>query len=99
MRMGIPPPVSGRQDVQDLQDALAEICDQEHSYHYAPPGYHVDEGALDLATFQRLSERFTLIVVQMTGTFDGFTERILEDKIKKLKEKKKNWIALRRTAA
>lgn len=25
--------------VEDLQGALAEVCQQEHAYHYNPPGY------------------------------------------------------------
>lgn len=62
--------------IADLQAALAEICEREHAYHYSPPGYHVDEDAIDLQAFERLSERFTLMVVQMTGTFDGFTTEI-----------------------
>ena len=34
--------------IEDLQEALSEICNQEHAYHYTPPGFHVDETAVDL---------------------------------------------------
>ena len=37
--------------VEHLQSALQEICDQEHAYHYSPPGYHVDETAMELEAF------------------------------------------------
>jgi hypothetical protein len=48
----------------ELQEALAEVCAQEHSYHYTPPGYEgVDETALSLKSFNRLSEKFELSIV------------------------------------
>lgn len=28
--------------IEDLQEALREVCDNEYSYHYSPPGYYVD---------------------------------------------------------
>ena len=28
--------------IADLQEALREVCENEHSYHYTPPGFHVD---------------------------------------------------------
>ena len=84
--------------IADLQAALAEICDREHAYHYSPPGYHIDEDAIDLQAFERLSERFTLMVVQMTGTFDGFTTEI-NTRIKALKEDEKYKVTLTVTAA
>jgi hypothetical protein len=34
--------------IEDLQEALKEICEQKHAYHYTPPGFHVDETAVDL---------------------------------------------------
>lgn len=34
--------------IVDLQAALAEICEQEHAYHYHPPGFHVDQTAMEL---------------------------------------------------
>ena len=71
--------------IDDLQAALAEICEQEHAYHYHPPGYHVDETAIELEAFQKLSEKFALVVIQMTGTFDSWTAQIME-KITDLKE-------------
>ena len=84
--------------IEDLQDALAEICEQEHAYHYHPPGYHVDQTAIELQAFQKLSEKFALVVVQMTGTFDSWTEQIMSN-INDLKEHKKEDIDLRRRAA
>jgi hypothetical protein len=83
--------------VEDLQTALAEICEQEHAYHYHPPGYHVDETAIELQAFQNLSEKFALVVIQMTGTFDSWTKQIMGN-INELKEKKKEEIDLRRRA-
>ena len=83
--------------VEDLQNALAEICEQEHAYHYHPPGYHVDETAFELEAFQKLSEKFALVVIQMTGTFDSWTEQIMGN-INDLKERKKEEIDLRRRA-
>ena len=83
--------------VDDLQAALAEICEQEHAYHYHPPGYHVDETAIELQAFQNLSEKFALVVIQMTGTFDSWTEQIMGN-INDLKEQKKEEIDLRRRA-
>ena len=38
--------------IEDLQEALREICENEHAYHYTPPGFHVDETAVDLRVFQ-----------------------------------------------
>ena len=84
--------------VTDLQDALAEICEQEHAYHYHPPGFHVDQTAIELQAFQQLSEKFALVVVQMTGQFDAWSTTIME-KITDLKEDKKEDIDLRRRAA
>jgi len=84
--------------VEDLQDALAEICEQEHAYHYHPPGFHVDQTAMELQAFQQLSEKFALVVVQMTGQFDAWSTTIME-KITDLKEDKKEDIDLRRRAA
>ena len=84
--------------ITDLQEALREVCENEHSYHYTPPGFHVDETAVDLAVFQQLSEKFELVVVQMTGTFDTFVKTI-NTKIDTIKEKKKEEINLRRIAA
>lgn len=84
--------------VTDLQDALAEICEQEHAYHYHPPGFHVDQTAMELQAFQQLSEKFALVVVQMTGQFDAWSTTIME-KITDLKEDKKEDIDLRRRAA
>jgi hypothetical protein len=84
--------------VLDLQAALADICDQEHAYHYTPPGFHVDETAVDLAVFQNLSEKFELIVVQMVGTFDTFVSKV-NKKMKHLKEEKKKELELKRIAA
>jgi hypothetical protein len=50
--------------VIELQEALAEVCAQEHSYHYSPPGYGGDdETAMDLKSFERLSEKFELSIV------------------------------------
>ena len=84
--------------ITDLQEALREVCENEHSYHYTPPGFHVDETAVDLAVFQQLSEKFELVVVQMVGTFDTFVKSI-NNKIDTIKEKKKEEINLRRIAA
>jgi hypothetical protein len=84
--------------VENLQAALGEICEQEHAYHYNPPGYHVDETAIELEAFQKLSEKFALIVIQMTGTFDTWSESIME-MITDLKEHEKERIDLRRRAA
>jgi len=82
----------------DVQTALAEVCELEHAYHYNPPGYHVDETAIELDAFQKLSEKFALVVIQMTGTFDSWSTQIME-KITDLKEDKKEAIDLRRRAA
>ena len=50
--------------VEELQEALVEVCAQEHSYHYSPPGYGgPDETAMELKSFKRLSEKFELSVV------------------------------------
>lgn len=84
--------------ITHLQEALQEICENEHSYHYTPPGFHVDETAVDLAVFQQLSEKFELVVVQMVGTFDTFVDAI-NTKISTIKERKKEEINLRRIAA
>ena len=84
--------------IQDLQEALVEICDQEHAYHYSPPGFHVDETPFELEAFQKLSEKFALIVVQMTGTFDGWTSQINE-RIETMKDRKKKELDLKRRAA
>jgi hypothetical protein len=77
---------------------LKEICEQEHAYHYNPPGYHVDETAIDLDSFKDLSEKFKLITVQMAGTYDAFVEA-LTDKMNEFKADKKETITLRRQAA
>lgn len=37
--------------IEDLQEALREVCDNEYSYHYTPPGFHVDQTAVDLKVF------------------------------------------------
>lgn len=58
--------------VQDLSAALQEVCQQEHAYNYNPPGFYVDTTVADLAAFQRLSEKFELMVVQLVGTFEAF---------------------------
>ena len=84
--------------VSDLQEALAQICEQEHAYHYHPPGFHVDQTAMELQAFQQLSEKFALVVVQMTGQFDSWSKTMME-KITDLKEDKKEDIDLRRRAA
>lgn len=84
--------------VEDLQNALAEICEQEHAYHYHPPGFHVDQTAMELQAFQQLSEKFALVVIQMTGQFDAWSTTIVK-KITDLKEDKKEDIDLRRRAA
>jgi len=84
--------------IVDLQAALAEICEQEHAYHYHPPGFHVDQTAMELQAFQQLSEKFALVVVQMTGQFDSWSD-IMMKKITDLKEDKKEDIDLRRRAA
>ena len=28
--------------VEDLENALADVCEQEHAYNYNPPGFFVD---------------------------------------------------------
>lgn len=84
--------------VEDLQTALGEICDQEHAYHYSPPGYHVDETAIDLESFKELSEKFKLITVQMAGTYDSFVESLTQ-KMNDFKADKSEMITLRREAA
>jgi hypothetical protein len=84
--------------IEELQDALAEVCEQEHSYHYSPPGYVLDETPHDLKAFERLSDKFELSVVQMTGSFDSFVGWVNMN-INTLKEEKKGEIDLRRRAA
>ena len=84
--------------IDELQEALAEVCEQEHSYHYSPPGYEVDETAHDLKAFERLSDKFEMSVVQMTGSFDSFVGWVNMN-INTLKDEKKAEIDLRRRAA
>ena len=84
--------------IEELQTALAEVCEQEHSYHYSPPGYKVDETAHDLKAFERLSDKFEMSVVQMTGSFDSFVGWVNMN-INTLKDEKKGEIDLRRRAA
>ena len=62
--------------IEDLQEALREVCENEHSYHYTPPGFHVDQTAVDLRVFKKLSEKFELVVIQMVGTFDTFVDNV-----------------------
>jgi hypothetical protein len=84
--------------VEDLQDALKEICESEHAYHYNPPGFHVDETAIDLDSFKDLSEKFKLITVQLAGTYDTFVEKLME-KMQTFKSEKKVQLTRRREAA
>lgn len=84
--------------IQELQEALAEVCEQEHSYHYSPPGYEIDETAHDLKAFERLSDKFEMSVVQMTGSFDSFVGWVNMN-INTMKDEKKAEIDLRRRAA
>jgi hypothetical protein len=84
--------------VTELQEALAEVCEQEHSYHYSPPGYEIDETPHDLKAFERLSDKFEMSVVQMTGSFDSFVGWVNMN-INTLKDEKKDAIDLRRRAA
>jgi len=84
--------------IEELQEALAEVCEQEHSYHYSPPGYEIDETAHDLKAFERLSDKFEMSVVQMTGSFDSFVGWVNMN-INTLKDEKKADIDLRRRAA
>jgi hypothetical protein len=77
---------------------LIAVCEQEHSYHYSPPGFDIDDTALALKAFEKLNERFTLMVVQMVGQFDSFVGQ-MNEKINHLKEHKKKDVTLRRTAA
>lgn len=84
--------------VAELGEAVVAICQSEHSYHYSPPGFHVDEDAHSLRTFDKLNEKFALMVVQMTGTFDTFTKQV-NDKIDNLKESKKGEVDIRRRAS
>ena len=60
--------------VTDLEEALAEVCTQEHAYNYNPPGFFIDSTVADLAVFKKLSEKFELMVVQLVGTFSTFVE-------------------------
>ena len=84
--------------IADLQEALREVCENEHSYHYTPPGFHVDQTAVDLRVFKKLSEKFELVVIQMVGTFDTFVDNV-NTRMETIKDEKKEEITLRRIAA
>ena len=71
--------------VASLEDALAEVCEQEHAYNYNPPGFFVDSTVADLAVFRKLSEKFELMVVQLVGTFSTFVDKV-NNKMALLKE-------------
>ena len=71
--------------VEDLENALVEVCEQEHAYNYNPPGFFVDSTVADLAVFKKLSEKFELMVVQLVGTFSTFVDKV-NNKMAVLKE-------------
>ena len=71
--------------VEDLENALADVCEQEHAYNYNPPGFFVDSTVADLAVFKKLSEKFELMVVQLVGTFSTFVDKV-NGKMARLKE-------------
>ena len=71
--------------VEDLENALVDVCEQEHAYNYNPPGFFVDSTVADLAVFKKLSEKFELMVVQLVGTFSTFVGKV-NNKMAVLKE-------------
>ena len=71
--------------VEDLENALVDVCEQEHAYNYNPPGFFVDSTVADLAVFKKLSEKFELMVVQLVGTFSTFVDKV-NNKMAVLKE-------------
>ena len=84
--------------VTDLEEALAEVCTQEHAYNYNPPGFFIDSTVADLAVFKKLSEKFELMVVQLVGTFSTFVDKV-NGKMARLKEQEKARLTVKRLTA
>lgn len=84
--------------VEDLENALVDVCEQEHAYNYNPPGFFVDSTVADLAVFKKLSEKFELMVVQLVGTFSTFVDKV-NNKMAVLKEQEKARLTVKRLTA